>query len=127
MKVIGKDIGPVLDEMYATIERRVRIETEREMRVEPFDGGSFSNVSWSEPGAVVISVHNGVPTHALPHLFGVAIQHVRQRLDLYPTVQPGQRAVEGSGLLRVTLRELVMVGERAASRGPEADDPRRAR
>ncbi len=111
MKVIGKDIGPALDEMYGKIESRVRVETERELRVEAFDGGAFSNVSWSEPGAVVISLHNGVPTHALPHIFGVAIQHVRQRLDLYPAVQPGARSVEGSALLRVTLRELVLAPE----------------
>lgn len=111
MKVIGKDIGPALDELYASIEQRVRIETERELRVESFEGGSFSNVSWSEPGAVVISLHNGVPTHALPHIVGVALHHVRQRLDLYPNVQPGPRSIEGSALLRVTLRELVLAPE----------------
>ena len=111
MKVIGKDIGEALDAMYSELESRVRVEAERELRVEPFDGGSFSNVSWEQPGLVVISLHNGVPTHALPHVFGVALQHVRQRLDLYPVVRPGERNVDGAALVRTALRELVLAPE----------------
>jgi hypothetical protein len=116
MKIIGKDIGEALDARYAEIEQRVRIEAERELRVEPFEEGAFSNVSWQE-GVVVIHVHNGIPSHALPHIFGVAIEHVRQRLDRYPGVlRPGGNRQEhpAAGLVRVALRELVLA--------PEADD-----
>jgi hypothetical protein len=110
MKVIGKDIGTVLDPVYGEVERRVRVEAERELRVEPFEGGSFSNVSWADD-SVVVHLHNGVPTHALPHVFGVALQHVRQRLDRYPRVVQGQRDIEAGPLVRTALRELVMAPE----------------
>jgi hypothetical protein len=112
MKVIGKDIGTILDPVYGEIERRVRIEAERELRVEPFEGGAFSNVTWGDQ-SVVIHLHNGVPTHALPYVFGVALQHVRQRLDRYPRVVPGPQEVEGGPLVRQALRELVMAPEAA--------------
>ncbi len=111
MKVIGKDIGKELDAMYASLEQRVRIEAERELRVEPFEGGSFSAVEW-EPGAVVIVLHNGVPRRALPHVFAVALQHVRQRLDLYPTVAvPNLAQPPGADIVRSVLRELVLAPE----------------
>ncbi|MCK9487354.1 MAG: hypothetical protein M0R73_11760 [Dehalococcoidia bacterium] len=112
MKVIGKEIGAALASMHGEITRRVKIEAERELRIEPFEGGSFSNVEWADD-AVVISLHNGVPTHALPHVLGVALQHVRQRLDRYPGVLRGPREVEGGPMIRSALRELVM--------GPEAE------
>ncbi|MQC18768.1 MAG: hypothetical protein DWG80_06825, partial [Chloroflexi bacterium] len=110
MKVIGKDIGTALDAMYTELEQRVRVEAESELRVEAFEAGAFSSVDW-EPGAVVVSLHNGVPTHALPHVFGVALQHIRQHLDRYPTVIPGPREVYGGDLVRTTLRELIMAPE----------------
>lgn len=112
MKVIGKEIGTALASMHGEIERRVKIEAERELRIEPFEGGSFSNVEWGEQ-AVVISLHNGVPTHSLPHVLGVALQHVRQRLDRYPGVLRGPREIEGGPMIRSALRELIM--------GPEAE------
>ncbi len=115
MKVIGKDIGEALDELYAAVEERLRIEAERELRVEPFEDAAFSNVSWRED-AVVLSLHNGVPTHALPHIFGVALHHVRQRLDHYPAVRRPEGAVvaqddSGPSLVRTALRELVLAPE----------------
>lgn len=111
MKVIGKDIGTALDELYEELASRVRIEAERELSIEPFDGGSFSNVSWRRDGAV-ISLHNGVPTHALPHIFGIALQHVRQRLERYPAVRRSARPdPEGGALVRTALRELVLAPE----------------
>jgi len=111
MKVIRKNIGTALDEMYEQLERRVRIEGERNLRVEAFQGGSFSSVDWT-PDAVVISLHSGVPTHALPHVFGVALQHVRQRLDLYPAVvRPEGPDVPVAALVRSVLRELILAPE----------------
>ncbi|MDA1010156.1 MAG: hypothetical protein O2888_01635 [Chloroflexi bacterium] len=112
MKVIGKDIGGALDVMYGQIERRVQVEAERALLTESFTGGSFSNVEWRDD-AVVIQIHNGVPTHALPHVVGVAMQHVRQRLDLYPRVIAPVRQLQSGPLLRSALRELIM--------GPEAE------
>ena len=113
MQVIGHDIGDVLDKLYAEIEGRVRVEAERELRVEAFEGGGTSNVRWEED-AVVVQLHSGVPTHALPHIFGVALQHVRQRVDFYPDVRrpPGDQP-EGSSLVRQVLRELVLAPEAA--------------
>jgi len=111
MKVIRKNIGTALDETYEQLVRRVRIEAERELRVEAFQGGSFSAVNWTAD-AVVISLHNGVPTRALPHVFGVALQHVRQRLDHYPAVvRPGGEDSPVAGLVRSVLRELILAPE----------------
>lgn len=110
MKVIGKDIGTALDAMYAEIEERLRAEAQCALRIETIDVGAFSSVDW-EPGAAVIALHIGVPTHALPHVFGVALQHVRQRLDRYPEVVPGAGEVYGGELVRITLRELLMAPE----------------
>lgn len=112
MKAIGKDIGDALDAMHKEIENRLRSETGRMLSLQPFEGGSFSNVEWRAE-AVVIQLHNGVPTHALPHVLGVALQHVRQRMDLYPGVTAADQDLEGGPLLRTALRELVM--------GPEAE------
>jgi hypothetical protein len=112
MKVIGKDIGPALDTMSKEIEDRLRVETGKLLWFQPFQGGSFSNLEWRQE-AVVIQLHNGVPTHALPHVVGVALQHIRQRLDLYPGVVAPERDLEGGPVLRSALRELVM--------GPEAE------
>ncbi|MSQ31245.1 MAG: hypothetical protein EXR64_04355 [Dehalococcoidia bacterium] len=117
MKVIGKDIGGALDAMYAEIERRARVEAECALRVVPLDGGAFSSVDW-EPGVVTIAVHNGVQRRALGHVFGVALQHVRQRLDHYPDVEEGAQDVEMGDLVRVTLRELVMAPEAEVQLAP---------
>lgn len=112
MKVIGKEIGSALASMHGEIERRVRIEAERELQVVAFEGGAFSNVDWQDR-AVVISLHNGVPSHALPHVYGVALQNVRQRLDNYPGVVRGEREIQGGAMVRSALRQLVL--------GPEAE------
>jgi len=112
MKVIGKEIGSALALMHGELERRCKVEAERTLEVVAFEGSAFSNVEWGDQ-SVTISLHNGVPTHALPHVFGVALQHVRQRLDRYPGVRRGEREVEGGATLRSALRELVM--------GPEAE------
>lgn len=108
MKVIGKDIGTALEPLFEEVERRLRIESERELRVEGGAEGSFSNVVWQQD-ATIIQLHNGVPTHALPHVFGVALEHVRQRLERYPTVQrlEGEDVPDGP-MLRGALRELVL-------------------
>lgn len=112
MKVIGRDIGEVLDGLYGEVERRARIELQLELRVEPFEGGSVSDIRWGAD-TVTISLHSGVPTHALPHVFGVALQHVRQRLDRYPEVRrpPALKQGDGAGIVRAALRELVLAPE----------------
>ena len=110
MKAIGKDIGEALDEMHQQIKDRLRTETRRLLWLQPFEGGSFSNVEWRSD-AVTIQLHNGVPTHALPHVLGVALQHVRQRMDQYPGVVAPAQDLEGGPLLRTALRELVMSPE----------------
>jgi len=117
VKVIGKDIGTALDAMYAELEQRVRVEAECELRVEAFEAGAFSSVDWA-PGVCAISLHNGVPTHALPHVFGVALQHVRQHLDRYPAVVEGPRDVYGGDIVRTTLRELLMAPEAETALAP---------
>ncbi len=108
MKVIGKDIGTTLEPLYEEVERRLKIEAERELRIEAGAEGTFSNVNW-QSDAAVIQLHNGVPTHALPHVVGVALEHVRQRLERYPTVQRGEgQDVPNGPMLRGALRELVL-------------------
>ncbi len=117
MKIIGKDIGAVLDDMYTELEQRVRVEAESELRVEPFEAGAFSSVDWG-PGVCLVSLHNGVPTHALPHVFGIALQHIRQHMDRYPTVVEGPSDVDGGDMVRTTLRELIMAPESELALAP---------
>lgn len=111
MKVTGKEIDDAIQPMFNEIEARLRVEAERTLRVEAFEGGALSDIDWSEPDAVVLSLHSGIPTHALPHALGVALQHVRQALDRYPTVVSGEAVVDGAGVLRHALRELVLAPE----------------
>ena len=107
MKVIGKDIGDALDKIYEEVESRVRVEAERELRFEPGAEGTFTNVVWSAD-AVTIQLHNGVPSNALPHVVGIALEHVRQRLERYPAIQrPANDEADGP-VLRSALRELVL-------------------
>jgi hypothetical protein len=107
MKVIGREISDGVDRMYREVEARVAAAS-RDLKVEPFEGEGLSSVKWS-PKAVTISLHSGVPTHALPHVLGIALQHVRQDLDGYPNVRkPKGRQPQGSDLVRSALRELVL-------------------
>ena len=114
MNVNGREIGGVLDPLYAEIEGRVRDEAGRELRIGKWDGESFSRVRWEDDAEhVAVEVHGELPTHAIPHVLAVALQHVRQRLDRYPeVVRPhGRQAAQGAGPLRTMLRELVMASE----------------
>ena len=114
MKIIGKDIGYQLDELYKTISNRLEIELEKNLDLVSGELETFSNVLWQNE-TVLIQLHNGVPTHALPHIFGVALIHVQQRLDLYPVVQKSdENDIADGRLLRSALRELVL--------SPAADD-----
>ena len=112
MKIAGHEIGDALDPLYAELEGRVRVEAERDLRVESGEQDAISTVSWSDPETVIVSVHQGVPTHALPHVLAVALQRVRQRLDRYPVVRPPlEEAPEEGPMLRQALRELVLSAE----------------
>lgn len=112
MEVIGRDIGDALDRMYAELESRVRTEAECTLEIEPFQG-ALSRVRWDQEGGVVtIQLNEGVPTHALPHVLAVALQHVRQRLDRYPDIRrPTGEQADGSALVRTALKELVLAPE----------------
>lgn len=110
MKVIGKELGTTLVEMYGEIEQRLKTEAVRDLKVVSFEGASFSDIQWGDT-EVVISLHNGVPTRALNHILGIALQHIRQRLDRYPAVVRVRTDVEGGALVRSALRELVMSPE----------------
>lgn len=117
MKVNGRDIGDVLDGLHEEIANRLREETHRDLQIDGFDGDAFSSVRWSgETPTVLIFVHEQLPTHAIPHVLGVALQHVRQRLDSYPDVRTpsGRQAAAGAGPLRTMLREVVMAPEAEA-------------
>jgi hypothetical protein len=107
MKVIGREIGPELDAMYQLIAGRLGVQ-DRELRVEAYEGEGLSDVRWT-PKGVTISLHSGIPTHAIPHVLAIALQHVRQSLDGYPNItKPKGRQPEGSDLVRSALRELVL-------------------
>ena len=114
MNVNGREIGDALDSLYAEIEGRARREAGRELRIGKFGGESFSRVRWEDnAGDIGVEVHEQLPTHAIPHVLAVALQHVRQRLDRYPDVRrpEGRQAAQGAGPLRTMLRELVMAPE----------------
>ena len=114
MNVNGRDIGDGLDALYEELGTRVRDEVGRELSIDSFDGESFSNVRWPEnEDEVIVSVHENLPTHAIPHALAIALQHVRQRLDKYPEVRRprGRQAASGAGPVRTMLREVVMAPE----------------
>lgn len=107
MKVLGREIDDRIDPMYREIAGRVGTQTNRELRIEGGEGGELSHVKWAAK-TVTITLHTGIPTHALPHALAVALQHVRQTLDGYPLVRkPAGRQPQGSDLVRGALRELV--------------------
>ena len=110
MDVIGKNIGNSLDQMYEDISAQASANGYHEISLESFEGGTFSSVIW-ETQKVKIRLHMGVPTHAMPRVLGVALQHVRQRLDKFPTVQKTDSDVVGGSLVRDALRELVLAPE----------------
>ena len=111
MKVLGRNIGTGVDQLYEEVEARTREEAERELCLRDFEGVAFANVPWTR-GEVRVSIHKGLPTHAIPHVLAIALQHVRQRLDLYPDVhRPFQTGSQEAGLVRTGLRELVLAPE----------------
>lgn len=124
MKAIGKEVGEAIEPLFREVESRLRVESERALRLEPFDGVALSDIDWEEPGAVVVSLHSGVPTHALAHVLGVALQHLRQRLDRYPEVIPGEAEFEGGLMLRHALRDVVLGPEAEARLAPLGLDAR---
>ena len=111
MNVIGREIGEALEPLYEDIQRRLHVEAERELVVEASEQDALSNVRWGEE-AVTVLLHPEVPTHALAHVFAIALQHLRQRLDRYPDVRraPGEQPAEAP-MLRQALRELVLAPE----------------
>ena len=113
MKVIGKEIGNDLNQLFGQIESRVKSEMQREIKFEGFEGETLSSVIWEEH-EIKIRLHTGAPTHALPGIIGVALQHIRQRLDRFPTVRRIQQDIEGGAMVRDALRELIL--------GPEASE-----
>lgn len=112
MKVIGRNVGDAIEPLYREVEQRLATEGgRRRLEVTSTDDGALSNVGWREDH-VTIAVRKGIPTHALPHVLAVALQHVRQRLDGYPDVVRSDRPQpEGAGLARTALRELVLAPE----------------
>ena len=112
MKVIGRNVGEAIEPLYREVEQRLATEGGgRRLEVASTDDGALSNVRW-RADHVAISVRKGIPTHALPHVLAVALQHVRQRLDGYPDVVRSDRPQpEGAGLARTALRELVLAPE----------------
>jgi len=110
VKVLDRDLGNDLEPMFMEIGSRVRTEAELELKVAAFTG-ELSRVEWGKR-AVTIYLHKEVPTHALPHVFAVALQHVRQKLDRYPDVKkPAGDRTQGGPLVRNALRELVLAPE----------------
>ncbi len=118
MKVIGKDIGTAIEPMYQEIEARLQSEAEYALRIEQFEGEALSDVDWRDSGTVVIALHSGVPTRGLAHALGVALQHVRQTLDHYPNVIPGENDFDGGPTLRHALRELILAPEAESRLAP---------
>lgn len=113
MKVLNKEIGDELDSMYGLVAGRVAASG-RELVIEAYEGAGLSDVDWTDD-TVVISLHQGVPTHALPHVLAIALQHVRQTLDGYPHItEPDEPQPEGSDLVRSSLRELVLESDAEA-------------
>lgn len=112
MKVIGRNVGEAVEPLYREIEHRLATEGgNRRLEVLSTEDGALSSVRWHKD-RVTISVRKGIPTHALPHVLAVALQHVRQRLDGYPDVVRSDRPQpEGVGLARTALRELVLAPE----------------
>jgi len=112
MKVIRRNVGEAIEPLYHEVERRLGAEGEsRRLEVVSKEDGALSSVRW-RADCVTIALRKGVPTHALPHVLAVALQHVRQRLDGFPdVVRSDQPQPDGVGLARTALRELVLAPE----------------
>jgi hypothetical protein len=112
MKVIRRNVGEAIEPLYHEVERRLGAEGEsRRLEVVNKEDGALSSVRW-RPDCVTIALRKGIPTHALPHVLAVALQHVRQRLDGFPdVVRSDQPQPDGVALARTALRELVLAPE----------------
>ncbi len=112
MKVIGRNVGEAIEPLYKEIESRLSTESGGlHIEVTSTDDGALSGVRW-HTDRVTISLRKGIPTHALPHVLAVALQHVRQRLDGFPdVVRSDQPQPEGAAIARTALRELVLAPE----------------
>ena len=77
MKVIGKEIGNDLNQLFGQIESRVKSEMQREIKFEGFEGETLSSVIWEEH-EIKIRLHTGAPTHALP---GICLLYTSDAAD----------------------------------------------
>jgi len=118
VEILGREVDDRIERLFHEVRSRVRTEAERDFEVEAFQG-ALSNVRWSD-AAVVVQLNDQVPTHAVPHVLGVALQHVRQRLDRYPDVRrpAEEEPVDGAALLRTSLREAVLAPEAESHLAP---------
>ncbi len=122
MIVLEREIGDQLDDLFESVmvglanmfsekskEDNVNNELERKLTILPQDDGLLSRIQWVD-GNPYIYLRSDIPTHAIPHILGTALCHVKQKIDQFPDAVKNDDTEEPDGvvLARMTLKEFVL-------------------
>jgi hypothetical protein len=122
MKILEREIGDQLDGLFEEValslvnafaknasKEEERSEIERKLSILPQDDGLLSRIQWVEDNPYIY-IRSDIPTHAMPHVLGAALCHVKQKIDQFPDVvqNENEEELDGSLLVRIALKELLM-------------------
>ena len=79
------------------------------MTILPQDDGLLSRIQWVDDNPYIY-LRSDIPTHAIPHILGTALCHVKQKIDQFPDVvhNDDEDEPEGVVLARMTLKEIIL-------------------
>ena len=122
MKILEREIGDQLDGLFEEVAVSLAnsfaknaskeddgLEIENKLSILPQNDGLLSRIKWEE-GNPYIYIRSDIPTHAIPHVLGTALCHVKQKIDLFPDVvqNENEEEIDGALLVRIALKELLM-------------------
>ena len=122
MKILEREIGDQLDGLFEEValslvnafaknasKEAESSEIERKLSILPQDDGLLSRIQWVEDNPYIY-IRSDIPTHAMPHVLGTALCHVKQKIDQFPDVvqNENEEELDGSLLVRIALKELLM-------------------
>tara|TARA_B110000014_G_C20126774_1_gene601208 strand:+ start:12777 stop:13541 length:765 start_codon:yes stop_codon:yes gene_type:complete len=122
MIVLEREIGDQLDDLFESLmvslanmfsekstKEQVDNESERKLTILPQDDGLLSRIQWVDDNPYIY-LRSDIPTHAIPHILGTALCHVKQKIDQFPDVvhNDDEDEPEGVVLARMTLKEIIL-------------------
>ncbi|MBI51653.1 MAG: hypothetical protein CL779_00345 [Chloroflexi bacterium] len=122
MIVLEREIGNQLDDLFESVvvglanmfsekskEAKGDSELERKLVILPQDDGLLSRIQWVDDNPYIY-LRSDIPTHAIPHILGTALCHVKQRIDQFPDAVKNEDEEEPDGVVlsRMTLKEFVL-------------------